>query len=726
MVDVASGTEITVPHPDDPGPDGPTSAAPADRLFWPAVVAALVPIVVATVRAVRQGWMPVGDNAYFLIRARDVLTEHHPLLGTWTSASQSTGSNFNNPGPLLFDVLAVPAKLGGGTGLAIGVAVLNGAWVVGIALMARRQGGATAGLVAVAATALLCWTMGSQLMFDPWQPHSLLLPFLFCAVTCWGVANGDLAAAPWAVGVASFIVQTHLSYAVLVAALGAIAAVGLVLAVRPRWAVADDRPALRRRLGRVAAVSAVVLLVAWAQPLIEQVTAPEQGNLVRVATHAGGADETVGQGLGTRIVADTLTVPPFWLRPSFEDALRERSDPADGRSLTSVDPSAPVAAVLLLLLAAVLLACGWRAVRRADRAAASLVAVTLVAVGAGVLTAWQLPFGRPGHRPPPVPLDVARGRPHGHGRGHERGARPGPARRGGAVAVALAVVVAVTAVANLPTYNVRSGPSDDEHAIEVMRRARPQLAALEDEGPILVDFDGIRFAEPYSGPVMAELQRRGIPFFVDDPGLVRQLGDARELDGDAQRLIFRDGDRADDAPPGSERVVHVTGLDADDQRERDDLETAIGDHLAAEGLRLRPDAEPSDLARGAIDALPDPGAVEQLFRFRVLVDWSRTTRSTPPPTGRTASPATPSSSSAPTTAPSPSTSPPWIHEPPRTTPGAGGPPLRRGGALPRVRPRPRPPPGRPAPGQRDHLRRRRQHRRHRRRWSRRSPRPRRA
>ena len=620
MVDVASGTAVTDPHPDDPGPDAPTSPSPADRLFWPAVVAALVPIVVATVRAVRQGWMPVGDNAYFLIRARDVLTEHHPLLGTWTSASQSTGSNFNNPGPLLFDVLAVPAKLGGGTGLAIGVAVLNGAWVIGIALMARRQGGATAGLVAVAASALLCWTMGSQLMFDPWQPHSLLLPFLFCAVACWGMANGDLAAAPWAVGVASFIVQTHLSYAVLVAALGATAAVGLVLAVRTRWADADRRPALRRRLGRVAAVSAVVLLVAWAQPLIEQVTAPEQGNLVRVATHAGGADETVGKGLGTRIVADTLTVPPFWLRPSFEDALRERADPADGRSLTSVDPSAPVGAALLLLLAAVLVACGWRAVRRSDRAGASLVAVTLVAVGAGVLTAWQLPFGQLGIAPHQFRWMWPVGALTAMAVATSVVRAPGPERRGGAVAVVLAVVVAVTAVANLPTYNVRSGPSDDEHAIEVMRRARPQMAALEDVGPILVDFDGIRFAEPYSGPVMAELQRRGIPFFVDDPGLVRQLGDARELDGDAQRLIFRDGDRADDAPAGAERVVHVTGLDTDDQRELDDLEAAIGDHLATEGLALRPDAELSDLARGAVDALPDPAAVEQLFRFRILVE----------------------------------------------------------------------------------------------------------
>jgi hypothetical protein len=86
---------------------------PAERgLLLVVTVLAVLPVVVATVRAAARGWLPVGDNAYFAIRARDVLTEHHPLLGTWTSASVSAGTDFNNPGPLLFDLLAIPAKLG--------------------------------------------------------------------------------------------------------------------------------------------------------------------------------------------------------------------------------------------------------------------------------------------------------------------------------------------------------------------------------------------------------------------------------------------------------------------------------------------------------------------------------------------------------------------------------------------------------------------------------------
>ncbi|MBA3280647.1 MAG: hypothetical protein H0U29_00285, partial [Acidimicrobiia bacterium] len=173
----------------------------ADHLFVASIVAVLVPIVVATIRAARSGWMPVGDNAYFLIRSRDVLTENHPLLGTWTSASQNTDTNFNNPGPMMFDLLAIPSKLGGGMGLGVGVAVLNGLSVIGIALMARRRGGPVLGVAAMAVCALLASSLGSELLYDPWQPHSLLLPFLFGLTCVWSLVAGDVTALPWALGV---------------------------------------------------------------------------------------------------------------------------------------------------------------------------------------------------------------------------------------------------------------------------------------------------------------------------------------------------------------------------------------------------------------------------------------------------------------------------------------------------------------------------------------------
>ena len=72
---------------------------------------AVLPIVVAAVRAIVQHWRPIGDNALVALRAHDVLTSHQPLLGTWSSASLEAGTNLNHPGPLLFESVALPVKL---------------------------------------------------------------------------------------------------------------------------------------------------------------------------------------------------------------------------------------------------------------------------------------------------------------------------------------------------------------------------------------------------------------------------------------------------------------------------------------------------------------------------------------------------------------------------------------------------------------------------------------
>jgi hypothetical protein len=106
------------------------------------LAAAILPIVVAIVRALAHHWFPIGDNALLYIRVVDVGTEHHPWLGSWTSASLSVGENMNNPGPLYQDLAAPFAKLfGPGPGAAIGVGTLNILTVIGISAAARRIGG---------------------------------------------------------------------------------------------------------------------------------------------------------------------------------------------------------------------------------------------------------------------------------------------------------------------------------------------------------------------------------------------------------------------------------------------------------------------------------------------------------------------------------------------------------------------------------------------------------
>jgi hypothetical protein len=579
--------------------DEPRARDPLDRLFLGSVVVALVPIVVAVVRAARSGWLPIGDNGYFAVRAQDVFTTNHPLLGTWTSASLNTDTNFNNPGPLLFDLYALPAKLTNGRiGVAIGAAALNAMAVVGIAIVARRRGGPVLGVAAMAMAAALCLSMGSDLLYDPWQPHSLLLAFLFGLVLIWSLACGDLAALPWAVGVGSLVLQTHLSYAVLITVLGVWGALTLGLSLRRRRrAEPDSWPDLRRSALRAGLVTLVVAAVCWGQPVYEQLTGEGTGNFSRLAANMTSAEETIGIGLGTRAVADVMTVPPYWLPPSFEEAfLYKTAVPAGGDRLTTIDPSAPTAAIMLALLVLILAAAALDAHRRGDHVISAALSTALVAFGAALVTAWKLPMGPLGLPPHqlrwlwPIAGFITFALVSYAIRRADL-----PARTGRRVAVGLMALTVLVAVLNLPAHNVHAGPSADSYAIDVMKQAGPQMAALEDQGTILVDLDGIRFAEPYTGPVMAELQRRDIPFVVSDEGMVRQLGDNRRLDGDAQRLLFRQGDYANQTPAGARRVVFVEGLTPDEKRELKALRTEVVDYLEDHPIELTP------LGKGVLD-----------------------------------------------------------------------------------------------------------------------------
>ena len=133
-VDVDEATSVVAT---DESPAGPGQLARAGLL---AIV--ILPIVVAVVRALRRNWFPIGDNALLYIRTADVLTEHHPFLGSWTSASLSLGVNLNNPGPT-YDLLIAPFAqiLSPGPGAAIGVGAVNIASIIGISFASRRMGG---------------------------------------------------------------------------------------------------------------------------------------------------------------------------------------------------------------------------------------------------------------------------------------------------------------------------------------------------------------------------------------------------------------------------------------------------------------------------------------------------------------------------------------------------------------------------------------------------------
>jgi len=589
-------------------------------VFATSVVIAVLPITVAVAGAIHRRWIPTGDNAIFAIRARDVFTTHPPLLGAWTSAALMTKTNFNNPGPLLFDALAVPTRFFGGSGLAVGVALLNCLAVVGIAIFAYRRGGPLLGTAAMATVAALGWSMGSEVLFDAQAPSSLVLPFLCFVMLIWSITCCDLAAIPWALGLGSLLVEAYLVYAYLVPLLMTWAAIGLILELRRRRGDASWQ-ALRRRLVRIGAVAGLVLVACWAQPLVEQFTSDGPGNLGRLLSEIGDpALRSVGFARGTQFVAQVVALPPWWFRPSFRGTLEF------GGSAT---PSLGGAVASLTVVTALLAGCAWDARRRRDREVMSAVVTATVAVFAGVVTAGLVavgPFGPTFHVFTwlwpigafmffAVVATIVRHLEHVQ-------------RRSVPLVGALMVSAVVFAVLNLPSTN--HGASSDPSAIPVARAIDRQLGSLTGKGPILIDhLYGGRFADPYGPAVIAELQRRGISFVTADSVLVRQFGSARRFNGRNARsaLFLQVGNDRTAAPAGTPRVAHYEGLTSTQQRQLAAVKQQLAVYIREGDLRLNRTGEAA-LASGHLPVLSNQLAIgrtdpDSLFGSGELVQMVR-------------------------------------------------------------------------------------------------------
>lgn len=564
---------------------------------WQVLAAiASLPIAVAALRGVRRGHLAIGDNALIEIRARDVLTEHHPLLGTWSSASISSGLDVNHPGPLLFDLLALPVRLlGAGPGMAIGVAAFQIAVVWGIAFAADRFGGRSVMTVVMAVTTWFAWSIGSELLYDPWQPNLLMLPFLLLLVLVWGTVAGRHRMLPWAVLVASFCVQTHLSYVFLAPAVLLVGAVAVGLR-------RDRRPLL---------LGSIVGLIAWSQPLVEQLFGPGQGNLSRLAASGGGGDGIrTGVSLGVRLVAGVVALPPWWGRSGMMDTIPivGLTDTRDGPRIVvpglagTLWSVAALALVVLLLLAVTV---GAR--RRGDQVVSAGAAVMGVALLVATFTTVITPIDVLGLSPHklrwlwPIAvlltalLLVAAGRELVHRLPTDL--RVGVHRGIGPLGVS---VVAAGALATLPVHAHDAGPVASRGDIARIRVLVDQLDVLRDRGVVRMDSSGLWFAEPFTAPVKAGLQRAGVPFVVPEEGLVRQMGERRRDTGQADLVIWvRAGDEALSTPVGAERVAFAPGLSGAELAELDAFEVELAAWIASRGPgagMVPEEASVSDLA----------------------------------------------------------------------------------------------------------------------------------
>jgi hypothetical protein len=340
-------------------------------LTWALAALVALPALAAAAAAVSRTWAPVSDWALIELRLRDVGTIDTPLLGPFSRYG------WNHPGPLMFWLLAPLYRLFGGAagGMDAAAAVVTGTAAAGMVFVARRVGGRQLAVIVAFAGCLLLGAAGSTVA-DPWNPWLAVVPFALFLVAAAGVASGDPVLLPVAVGAGSFLVQTHVGYGALVGAIGAWSVGWLVLGLmraHRRGAPSIDR----RRLLMITGASALIALVAWSGPLLEQATR-DPGNIRAIATYFASGDRPTAdvQEVSTVVGRQLHPVPP-WLGGVEPTNLFTAA-------LERVNPLWALPSLLALTAATVV---GWR---RRDVLALHLAGVTWVGLAIGTVAVTRI------------------------------------------------------------------------------------------------------------------------------------------------------------------------------------------------------------------------------------------------------------------------------------------------------------------------------------------------
>jgi hypothetical protein len=361
--------------------DAPTRQWPADRWLTIVVgVCAAGPVMASTMRALIQGWMPAGDQAIIATRAYDVFTSHTPLVGQHSDATAVTHHTLYSLGPMLFWLLALPARFGSPATLALTMGVANTLAIIGVIALARRRGGRALMFAVAIAVVLMCVSLAPEVFHDVWNPSAGLFPFMLLIFLCWSLACGEYRLLPLTVLVASFVVQCQLAFLPPSLGLLAVGLAGLVVSRGSHRTVPGEPAAANRgRRGSMwhwALAALVVAMVCWSPPVIDQIER-RPGNLTVVVDTATATKSTLGATVGWRAVVRAIGVPPWWLKSP--------RSPWERKTDVRTAPDALGSASCLLMLCALLVIAvvGLRR-RRPDLCAGALVALVLCAALAAV------------------------------------------------------------------------------------------------------------------------------------------------------------------------------------------------------------------------------------------------------------------------------------------------------------------------------------------------------
>ena len=229
-----------------------------------------MPVIVATVKAVRDGWVPTADQAIIATRSYDVFTSHTPLVGQYSYAGHVTGQLTHSLGPMLYWLLAIPAHFGSAASITETMAAVNVLSIVGVVALARRRGGVVLMFAAAIAVALMCQSLAGELLHDIWNPDAGLFPFTLLIFLCWSLACGEHRLLPLTVLVASFVLQCQLAFVPPVLGLLAVGLIGLGVSRRSSAARRRADGGLERRGALPWALAALaVMAVCWTPPVID-------------------------------------------------------------------------------------------------------------------------------------------------------------------------------------------------------------------------------------------------------------------------------------------------------------------------------------------------------------------------------------------------------------------------------------------------------------------------